>query len=143
MSRAIDVVHLSGDEYDRLMDERELLRQEAARAWREVDAIAKERDDHHRWRKDLADQLGEVEKQRDVLARTLNTQETELQALRKFAQAYETLRAEAEEWECDGLGLFAQHGWWESVDEAFEALAPNVRGNAHLTAAQEVEDEQE
>lgn len=96
MSRAIDVVHLSGDEYDRLMDERELLRQEAARAWREVDAIAKERDDHHRWRKDLADQLGEVEKQRDVLARTLNTQETELQALRKFAQAYETLRAEAE-----------------------------------------------
>lgn len=96
MSRAIDVVHLSGDEYDRLMDERELLRQEAARAWREVDAIAKERDDHHRWRKDLADQLGEVEKQRNVLARTLNTQETELQALRKFAQAYETLRAEAE-----------------------------------------------
>lgn len=96
MSRATDVVHLSGDEYDRLMDERELLRQEAARAWREVDAIAKERDDHHRWRKDLADQLGEVEKQRDVLARTLNTQETELQALRKFAQAYETLRAEAE-----------------------------------------------
>jgi hypothetical protein len=96
MSRAIDVVRLSGDEYDRLMDEREILRQEATRAWREVDAIAKERDDHHRWRKELADQLGEVEKQRDVLARTVNTQEAELQALRMFAQEYEKLRAEAE-----------------------------------------------
>ena len=126
MSRAIDVVHLSGDEYDRLMDEREILRQEASRAWREVDAIAKERDDHLRWRTELADDLVEVEKQCDVLARTVNTQEDELQALRKFAHAYETLRAEAEEWECDGLGLFAQHGWWELVDEAFEALAPNV-----------------
>jgi FtsZ-binding cell division protein ZapB len=129
MSRAIDVVRLSGDEYDRLMDEREILRQEAARAWREVDAIAKERDDHHRWRKELADQLGKVERQRDVLARTVNTQETELQALQKVAQAYETLRAEAEEWECDGLGLFAQHGWWEAVDEAMDAaaaVAPNA-----------------
>lgn len=55
MSRAIDVVHLSGDEYDRLMDEREILRQEAERAWKEVDAIAKERDalkkeaERYRW----------------------------------------------------------------------------------------------
>jgi len=126
MSRAIDVVHLSGDEYDRLMDEREILRQEAERAWREVDAIAKERDDHNRWRKDLADKLGEVEKMRDVLARTVNTQEKELNALRKVAQAYETLRSEAEEWECDGLGLFAQHGWWEAVDEAMDLLDFNV-----------------
>ncbi len=129
MSRAIDVVRLSGDEYDRLMDGREILRQEAARAWREVDVIAKERDDHHRWRKELADQLGDVEKQRDVLARTVNTQEAELQALRMFAQAYEKLRAEAEEWECDGLGLFAQHGWWEAVDEVMDAaaaVAPNA-----------------
>jgi hypothetical protein len=104
----------------------EHLRQEADRAWKEVDAIAKERDDHHRFRKELADDLGDVEKQRDVLARTVNAQEAELQALRKFAQAYETLRAEADEWECDGLGLFAQHGWWEPVDEALEALAPNA-----------------
>lgn len=44
-----------------------LMEQEADRAWREVDAIAKERDDHHRWRKELADILGEVEKQRDAL----------------------------------------------------------------------------
>jgi FtsZ-binding cell division protein ZapB len=122
MSRAIDVVRLSGDEYDRLMDEREILRQEASRAWREVDAIAKERDEHHRWRKELADELGEVERVRDVLARTVNAQEAELQALRKLAQAYETLRAEAEEWECDGLGLWAQHGWWEPVDDAMEGL---------------------
>ena len=126
MSRAIDVVRLSGDEYDRLMDEREILRQEASRAWREVDAIAKERDDHHRWRKELADDLGEVEKQRDVLARTVNVQEAELQALRKVAQAFKELHDNAEEWECDGLGLWAQHGWWEAVDEAMEALVPNA-----------------
>lgn len=65
-------MNLSGDEYDRLMDEREILRQEASRAWREVDAIAKERDNHLRWRKDLADQLGEVEKHRDAIAAALN-----------------------------------------------------------------------
>jgi hypothetical protein len=40
MSRAIDVVHLSGDEYDRLMDEREILRKECERAWGEVDAAS-------------------------------------------------------------------------------------------------------
>lgn len=135
MSRSLDVVRLSGDEYDRLMDEREILRQEASRAWREVDAIAKERDDHHRWRKELADTLGEVEKQRDVLARTVNTQEAELQALRKVAQAFKEMHDNAEEWECDGLGLWAQHGFWEAVDEAMEALAPNVRAKAPAEGA--------
>jgi hypothetical protein len=65
MSRSIDVVRLSGDEYDRLMDEREILRQEAARAWREVDAIARER---------------------DVLARTVNAQEAALSKLRSVAE---------------------------------------------------------
>jgi len=99
----------------------ECLRKELDRAWREVDAIARERDEHLRWRKELADDLGEVETIRDALARTVNTQDAELQVLRKVVQSYETLRAEAEEWECDGLGLWAQHGWWEAVDEAIEA----------------------
>ena len=57
MTRAADVVRLSGDEYDRLMDEREILRQEAARAWREVDFIAKERTEHFKWRTKLANDL--------------------------------------------------------------------------------------
>lgn len=57
MSRHLDVVNLTGDEYDRLMDEREILRQEASRAWREVDAIARERDEHLHWRKELAGKL--------------------------------------------------------------------------------------
>ena len=26
----------------------------------------------------------------------------------------------AEEWECDGLGLFAQHGWWEPLHDALD-----------------------
>lgn len=133
MSRAIDVVRLSGDEYDKLMDEREILRQEAARAWREVDVIAKNRDDHHRWRKELADKLGEVEKQRDVLARTVNTQEAKLQLLRAVRVAAQALCDDAEEYDCDGLGLFAQHGAWEPLHDALEALheaqAPNARSN--------------
>jgi hypothetical protein len=100
------------------MDEREILRQEAARAWREVDAIAKERDDHLRWRKELADDLGEVEKIRDALAAKVN----KLDAIRSAAQA---LCDAAEEWECDGLGLFAQHGAWEPLHDALEAEKEN------------------
>jgi hypothetical protein len=115
MSRSIDVVRLSGDEYDRLMDEREILRQEAARAWREVDAIARERDDHHRWRKELADDLSEVEKVRDVLSVQVN----KLDAVRRAAQS---LCDDAEEYDCDGLGLFAQHGAWEPLHDALEQI---------------------
>ena len=53
--------------------------------------------------------------------------ERELAALRKVVQAVKELQDNAEEWECDGLGLWAQHGWWEAVDETMEALAPNVK----------------
>jgi len=80
--REVDAIARDG----RLMDEREILRQEAARAWREVDAIARERDHHHRRRKELADGLGEAEKQRDVLARTVNAQEAALSKLRSVAE---------------------------------------------------------
>lgn len=65
----------------------ERLRQEAERAWREVDAIAKERDDHLRWRQDLADQLGEVEKHRDAIAVALHKRENDLMALRNATDA--------------------------------------------------------
>lgn len=44
MSRHLDVVNLTGDEYDRLMDEREILRKDCERAWNEVDTTAKKRD---------------------------------------------------------------------------------------------------
>lgn len=87
MTRAADVVRLSGDEYDRLMDEREILRQEAARAWREVDFIAKERTEHLEWRSKLANDLDECERIRDVLARTLNKRENDLMMLRNAVDA--------------------------------------------------------
>ena len=87
MSRAADVVRLSGDEYDRLMDEREILRQEAARAWREVDFIAKERTEHLEWRTKLANDLDECERIRDVLGRTLNKRENDLMLLRNAVDA--------------------------------------------------------
>ena len=87
MTRAADVVRLSGDEYDRLMDEREILRQEAARAWREVDFIAKERTEHLEWRTKLANDLDECERMRDTLARTLNKRENDLMLLRNAVDA--------------------------------------------------------
>lgn len=77
MSRAADVIKLSGDEYDRLMDEREILRQEAERAWREVDFISKERTEHLEWRAKLANDLDECERMRDVLANTVNKLDAE------------------------------------------------------------------
>lgn len=87
MTRAADVVRISGDEYDRLMDEREILRQEAARAWREVDFIAKERTEHLEWRTKLANDLDECERMRDTLARTLNKRENDLMLLRNAVDA--------------------------------------------------------
>lgn len=87
MTRTIDVVRLSGDEYDRLMDEREILRQEAARAWREVDFIAKERTEHLEWRTKLANDLDECERIRDALGRALNKRENDLMLLRNAVEA--------------------------------------------------------
>ena len=87
MTRAADVVRLSGDEYDSLMDEREILRQEATRAWREVDFIAKERTEHLEWRTKLANDLDECERMRDTLARTLNKRENDLMLLRNAVDA--------------------------------------------------------
>ena len=40
-----------------------------------------------------------------------------LEAIRTAASV---LICEAEEWECDGLGLFAQHGYWDALHEAME-----------------------
>lgn len=87
MTRAVDVVRLSGDEYDRLMDEREILRQEAARAWREVDFIAKERTEHLEWRTKMTNDLDECERIRDALSRTLNKRENDLMLLRNAVEA--------------------------------------------------------
>ena len=87
MTRAADVVRLSGYEYDRLMDEREILRQEAARAWREVDFIAKERTEHLEWRTKLANDLDECERIRDALGRALNKRENDLMLLRNAVEA--------------------------------------------------------
>lgn len=42
--------------------------------------------------------------------------------LERIYKAAKELTDNAEEWDCDGLGLFAQHGWWEPLHEALEAL---------------------
>lgn len=51
---------------DELRAEVEWLRAEAERAWRETDVIAKERDEHMRWRRELADKLHDAESRRTV-----------------------------------------------------------------------------
>lgn len=59
----------------------------------------------------------------DTVADMVAALEQHIVALRKVVHAFKELHANAEEWECDdGLGLFAQHGWWEAVDEAIDAL---------------------
>lgn len=67
-------------EIGRLRTALENMRRECDRAWREVDAMASERKQHARWRQNLADQLGEVEKHRDAIAVALNKRENDLMA---------------------------------------------------------------
>jgi hypothetical protein len=52
----------------------------------------------------------------------LENERAEVEALRKLAVAARLLVGDAEEWDCDGLGLFAQHGSWEPLSEALEEL---------------------
>lgn len=59
-------------EIERLRTALENMRRELNRAWREVDFIAKERTEHLEWRTQLANDLGECERMRDVLARMVN-----------------------------------------------------------------------
>lgn len=47
----------------------------------------RERDDHWRWRKELADKLDEVEKHRDATAKALNKRENDLMALLNVTNA--------------------------------------------------------
>lgn len=42
-----------------------------------------------------------------------------LEAVEKAARE---LRDNAEEYDCEGLGLFAQHGWWEPLHDALDAI---------------------
>lgn len=108
MTRAADVVQLRGDEYDRLMDEREILRQEATRAWREVDFIAKERTEHLEWRTKLANDLDECERMRDTLARALNKRENDLMMLRNAVDAM--------------MAVLGYHGEISTRDDRVEAV---------------------
>lgn len=54
----------------------------------------------------------------------------ERDALLRFRAAFEQLKDNAEEWECDGLGLWAQHGWWEAVDEELDKIDADRDGAA-------------
>ena len=40
--------------------------------------------------------------------------------------AARNLTDNAEEWECDGLGLWAQHGWWEPLHDALDLDSENA-----------------
>lgn len=53
----------------------------------EVDRLRSERDDHARWRQDLADRLDEVERHRDAIGRALQKRENDLMLLRNAVEA--------------------------------------------------------
>ena len=52
----------------------------------EVDRLRAERDDHARWRADLADQLDEVERHRDAIGRALQKRENDMMLLRNAVE---------------------------------------------------------
>lgn len=52
----------------------------------EVDRLRAERDDHARWREDLADQLDEVERHRDAIGRVLQKRENDMMLLRNAVE---------------------------------------------------------
>ncbi len=47
---------------------------------------------------------------------------SDMARLQAVAKAAAMLRDDAEEWQCDGLGLFAPHGSWEPLHQALEAM---------------------
>ena len=52
----------------------------------EVDRLRAERDEHARWRQDLADQLDEVERHRDAIGRALQKRENDMMLLRNAVE---------------------------------------------------------
>ena len=52
----------------------------------EVDRLRAERDEHARWRQDLADRLDEVERHRDAIGRALQKRENDMMLLRNAVE---------------------------------------------------------
>lgn len=52
----------------------------------EVDRLRAERDDHARWREDLADRLDEVERHRDAIGRAFQKRENDMMLLRNAVE---------------------------------------------------------
>ena len=99
---------------------------ERAQAWLQAaDERGINRTDKDGYLAVIEDLVAEVEFQRVALQGYRNRQielTDELAAYKRMRSAYETLRSEVEEWECDGLGGFAQWGWWEAVDEELDKI---------------------
>lgn len=72
----------------------------------------------------------------DTVADMVAELEPEISALRRVAKAFKELYDAAEEWECDGLGMWAQHGWWEAADEAYEEFV-GITKMQHLLHSKE------
>jgi hypothetical protein len=71
--------------------------------------------------KSLNAELESVEKIRDVLAKTVNAQEAELERLRRIERAAQALSDEAQEYAMDfGLGCAAPNSYWEDLWEALD-----------------------
>lgn len=47
-------------------------------------------------------------------------QDERIAYLEPIYKAAKELTDNAEEWECEGLGMWAQHGWWEQLHDALD-----------------------
>lgn len=84
----------------------------------EVDRLRAERDEHARWRQDLADKLDEVERHRDAIGVALNKLDG---PFRLLIAACNRLSAEAEEYDFDdGMGRGAMQSYWDEFEDALE-----------------------
>ncbi len=54
------------------------------------------------------------------LLQQIQTLNERLAYVEPIVTAARNLVDNAEEWECDGLGLWAQHGWWEPLHDALD-----------------------
>lgn len=73
----------------------------------------------------ITDENGYLAVIRDMMLEVVRLNER-IAYLEPIFIAARNLTDNAEEWECDGLGLWAQHGWWEPLHDALDTDSENA-----------------
>lgn len=75
--------------------------------------------------KSLRAALFQAQEAAKKIAADFDAIKADAEKLRAVAKAAAQLCDNVEEYDCDGIGLFAEHGWWEPLYDALEALNAN------------------